>query len=641
VCQKVRLVLLIPFKQKETCYVSSLFHARFHSKTHPLLRNLRSLRHIAKASPFPLKRQEQEAMGTLSKGPDKHERINKEGAPMEKGKLIAKSLGIALVFVFIGVMLGGLLVTPFPLVEFANQSQVLAQEPPELEWSKTFGELGDDFSQSVQQSSDGGYIIAGSTNSSTTSNGTGGVDVWLIKTDSNSNQVWDKTFGGTSDDAGMSVQQTSDGGYIVVGGTSSYGAGGWDVWLIKTDSNGNKVWEKTFGGTSADAGMSVQQTSDGGYIVVGYTSSYGAGGDDVWLIKTDSNGNKLWDKTFGGTSDDDGMSVQQTSDGGYIVVGGTTSSGAGGWDVWLIKTDSNGNKVWDKTFGGTFDDVGSSVQQTSDGGYIEVGYTGSSEAGSSDVWLIKTDSNGNKVWDKTFGGMAPDAGMSVQQTSDGGYIVVGGTGTYGVGGVDIWLIKTDSNGNKVWDKTFGGTSPDVGMSVQQTSDGGYVIAGYTTSYGAGGVDVWLIKLGPEGGVQNTSPNIPSNPSPANHATGRSINVQLSWTGGDSDAGNTVTYNVYFGNSSTASMAMVSHNQTGTSYDPGTLAYNTTYYWIIIATDNYGASTTGPLWDFTTAHKAEVSGMPVWFWIIVAIGAVSLVAIIVHVRRRAVKAQHSK
>ncbi|MGA8849566.1 MAG: hypothetical protein WB564_07085 [Dehalococcoidia bacterium] len=560
---------------------------------------------------------------------------------MEKGKLIAKSLGIALVFVLIGVMFGGLLVTPSPLVEFANQSQVLAQGPPELEWSKTFGELGDDFGESVQQTSDGGYVIAGSTNSSTTPNGTGGADVLLIKTDSNGNKIWDKTFGGNSTDVGWSVQQTSDGGYIVVGSTSSYGAGRWDVWLIKTDSNGNKIWDKTFGGNATDVGWSVQQTSDGGYVVVGGTDSYGAGGGDVWLIKTDSNGNKVWDKTFGGNSADVGWSIQQTSDGGYIEVGGTSSYGAGGWDVLLIKTDSNGNKVWDKTFGGNSTDAGMSVRQTSNGGYIVVGYTSSYGAGGEDVWLIKTDSNGNKVWDKTFGGTSADVGMSIQQTSDGGYIEVGGTGSYGAGGEDVWLIKTDSNGNKVWDKTFGGTSADAGMSVRQTSDGGYIVVGYTSSYGAGGVDVWLIKLGPEGGIQNTPPNIPSNPSPANHATGGSINAHLSWTGGDPDAGNTVTYNVYFGNSSTAPIAMVSHNQAGTSYDPGTLAYNTTYYWMIVATDNYGASTTGPLWDFTTAHKAEVPGMPIWFWIIVAIGAVSLVTIIIYVRRRAVKAQHSK
>ena len=237
-------------------------------------------------------------MGTLSKGPDEYERTNREGASMGKGKLIAKML----VFVLIGVMLGGLLVTTSPFAEFANQGQALAQGLPELEWSKTFGNLGDDLGDSVQQTSDGGYIIAGFTGSY----GAGGEDVWLIKTDSDGDRVWDKTFGGTSDDAGWSVRQTTDGGYIIAGSTSSYGAGEWDVWLIRTDSDGDRVWDKTFGGTSVDDGISVQQTSDGGYVIAGGTSSYGAGEADVWLIKTDSNGNKVWDKTFGGTSDDAG-----------------------------------------------------------------------------------------------------------------------------------------------------------------------------------------------------------------------------------------------------------------------------------------------------------------------------------------------
>jgi hypothetical protein len=563
--------------------------------------------------------------------------MNKEGALMEKVKLMAKTLGFALVFVLIGLMLGALLTTLSPFGEFANPSQVLAQGIPELEWSKTFGNLGDDFGESVGQTSDGGYIIAGFTESY----GSGGQDVWLIKADSDGNKVWDKTFGGASADAGWSVEQTSDGGYVIVGFAESYGAGGQDVWLIKTDSDGNKVWDKTFGGASADAGWSVEQTSDGGYVIAGDTSSYGAGEGDVWLIKTDSDGNKVWDKTFGGASADAGWSVEQTSDGGYVIAGFTESYGVGEGDVWLIKTDSDGDKVWDKTFGGTSFDDGESVQQTSDGGYIIAGFTESYGAGGEDVWLIKTDSNGDEVWDKTFGGTSDDAGWSVEQTSDGGYVMAGDTSSYGAGGWDAWLIKTDSDGNKVWDKTFGGTSDDDGILVQQTSDGEYVVAGYTESHGAGGQDVWLIRVGAGGGVQNNPPNIPSNPSPANHAADGSISAQLGWTGGDPDAGDTVTYNVYFGTGPTEPMATVSHNQTGTSYAPGTLAYNTTYYWKIVATDNHGASTLGPLWDFTTMHKAEVPGAPTWVWIIAVAGTVLVVAIIVWVARRRVKAQHSK
>ena len=204
-----------------------------------------------------------------------------------------------------------------------------------------------------------------------------------------------KTYGGTGYDHASSVQQTSDGGYIIVGTTHSFGAGDLDIFLIKTDANGDRIWAKTYGGTDRDEGYSVQQTSDGGYILAGLTESFGVGGGDIFLIKTDANGNVQWAKTYGGAYWDFASSVQQTSDGGYIIAGTTRSFGAGGYDILLIKTDANGNIIWAKTYGGASDEGASSVQQTSDGGYIVAGYTWSFSAGSSDIFLIKTDASGN------------------------------------------------------------------------------------------------------------------------------------------------------------------------------------------------------------------------------------------------------
>ena len=309
---------------------------------------------------------------------------------------------------------------------------------------------------------------------------------------------WVKTFGGNNNDYGYSVQQTTDGGYIVVGSNASYGSGNIDVYLFKTNSFGNERWHETFGGNNNDEGRSVQQTTDGGYIIAGTTFSYGAGGSDVYIVKTDASGDEEWQRTFGGNNNDEGRSVQQTTDGGYIIVGDTRSYGAGGSNVYLVKTDASGNKVWQRTFGGGDDDYGYSVQQTFDGGYIIVGDTNSYGAGDYDVYLVKTDAYGYVVWQNTFGSWAYDSGRSVQQTTDGGYIIVGDTRSYGAGESDVYFIKTDAYGNIGWQETIGGDWLDECYSVQQTTDGGYIIVGDTNSYGSGDFDVYFIKTDESG-----------------------------------------------------------------------------------------------------------------------------------------------
>ena len=327
---------------------------------------------------------------------------------------------------------------------------------------------------------------------------------------SNGIEQWNRTYGGPYIDWDCSVQQTSDGGYIICGITNSFGNGDFDIWLIKTNSSGDSLWSKTFGGADHDLGYSVQQTTDGGYIIVGNTESYGNGDTDVWLIKTDSSGDSIWSKTFGGADDDLGYSVQQTIDGGYIITGSTWSFSNGDNNLYMIKTDDNGDSLWTKTFGEQYEDLGYSIKQTTDAGYIVAGITVSSFIGGHDLYIIKTDENGDSLWTKTFGGADYDLGYSVQQTIDGGYIIAGSTESYGNGGFDVWLIKTDSSGDSLWTKTFGGAHNDKGYSVQQTIDGGYIICGSTNSFKIG--YIYLIKTDGNGNITSTF-NIPtSNPN---------------------------------------------------------------------------------------------------------------------------------
>ena len=362
---------------------------------------------------------------------------------------------------------------------------------------ETFVGDGDDIGSSVIQANDDGYIVLGTTSSF----GGGLDDIWLIKTDSYGHEQWSRTFGGIADDRGSLIQKTLDGGYIIVGTTSSYGNGSDDIWLIKTTEDGDQAWNMVYGESGSESGSSVQQANDGGYIVVGKAFSSDDNLYDVWLIKTDSEGNRSWSHLIGGPDNDEGLSVKQTTDNGYIIVGTTSSYGNGSDDIWLIKTDSEGNREWNKTFGGVGGDKGFSVQQTADEGYFITGCF-NCDSNESNVWIIKTNREGQEVWSQNFGGSSYEWGRFGHQTNDGGYIITGLTTSSGGGSSDAWLIRTDSQGQEIWSKTFGGSSGDGSSFVQETNDGGYILTGYTTSFLNSGADVWLIKTDSEG---NTEP----------------------------------------------------------------------------------------------------------------------------------------
>jgi parallel beta-helix repeat protein len=400
--------------------------------------------------------------------------------------------GIMLILLLIGLL------TSIVNVQFSKAEEAMNIESELMgsvwigtDWNKTYGGTGSDYAYSAVQTSDGGYALAGGTNSS----GAGNYDFWLVKTDSAGIMQWNETYGGTGFDSAYTVVQTVDGGYVIVGSTMSFGAGGSDSWLVKTDSSGIMQWNKTYGGKNYDFGIRVIQTSDGGYALAGQAQSFGAGGGDFWLVKTDSSGVMQWNKTYGGTNSDYPNAMIQTTDGGYALAG-SVGSLFPSYDSWLVKTDSSGIMQWNKTYGGTNYDVTWSVVQTADGGYALGGYI-SDDAGDVDMQLVNTDSSGNMLWNKTYGEADAEGAFSMVRTSDGGFALAGITNSSGAGNYDSCLVKTDSTGNMKWNKTYGGISLDTTFSVIQTSDLGFALAGATVSYGAGKEDFWLIKFTPQ------------------------------------------------------------------------------------------------------------------------------------------------
>jgi len=383
-----------------------------------------------------------------------------------------------------------------------------------ITWDKTFGGSSDDMGFSIIKTENGGYAIAGYTilprreKKDDWRSKLGYIileksykqDFWIIKLDKNGNMEWDEAFGEERNDVARSIIQTKDGGYAVVGSIWTKYVRKRDFWLIKLGENGNKEWEKTFDKNEHDIAYSITQTKDGGYAIAGGTGKKFWGEVNCWVIKLDAKGNMEWDNDFGGIGWDEIYSIIQTKGGDFIATGSTWSKGAGRGNVYVAKLNKRGDLVWDKTFGGSDYDESRSIIQTGDGSYTIAGFTISEDTGDRDVWVIKLDKEGNKIWDKTFGGTSEDWANSLIQTEDGGYMVAGWTSSMGAGKTDVWIIKLNKRGDLVWDKTFGGSEDDEAHSIIQTEDGGYAVAGWTESKGAGNSDVWVIKLDENGNL---------------------------------------------------------------------------------------------------------------------------------------------
>ncbi len=358
------------------------------------------------------------------------------------------------------------------------------------EWQHTYGGENSDFCTALEQTSNDGYVLLGTTFSF----GAGNTDIWLIKTDTAGKQLWTKTFGTPGRDSAGSLKQTTDNGYIIAATTQPNDTTPSDILLIRTDSEGNELWNKTHGGNQTDTALAIEITPDEGYIIAGYTRSYGKGNNDVFLLKTDAAGKEQWNVTYGGELSDVGYHICQTDDGGFIIGAYTASYATGLYDAWAIKTDEQGNEQWNKSYGGAEFELGwRDIIQTADNGFLMTGSTRSEGAGNDDTWLVKTDSNGDLLWSKTFGGLKNDYGSAIYELTDG-YILVGSFGASMSSPGDAWVIKVDSEGNTIWVKGFGGYESEGFNNIIPLNDQEFIIAGSTASYGSGQFDFWLTKI---------------------------------------------------------------------------------------------------------------------------------------------------
>jgi hypothetical protein len=392
----------------------------------------------------------------------------------------------------------------------------------QVTFERTFGGPADDFGQSAL-ACPGGYLLCGWTYSF----GSGDADQYLVRTDERGDTIWTRTFGVQSvEENGLKVKATFDGGFVAAG--YSVRSGRANMTLTKVDARGDSLWTREYGGSLDDMAYAVDQAPDSGFIIGGGTYSFGSGRPNVYVVRTDAQGDTLWTRTYGGADEDYAFSVAATRDSGFIVCGWTRSYGAGMADIYLIKTDARGDTEWTRTYGGAEDEYGHTVRQTADGGYIVAGSTLSFGAGLADFYLVRVDPSGDTLWTRAYGGDSADLGHSVDLTEDGGFIMAGQTSSFGAGSWDAWLVRTDSLGETLWTRTVGDTGDDRCYSVQETADRGYIVAGSTGSSGAGGFDAWLVKTDSFGRVAVAEPGVPAVRAPGIATIARGV-LHIPWS----------------------------------------------------------------------------------------------------------------
>ncbi len=375
-----------------------------------------------------------------------------------------------------------------------------AQGPDTL-WTKTYGGSGNDEAFSIIRTSIGTFLLAGYTESF----GAGGKDVYLLRLYTDGDDMWIKTYGGEGNDVAYSVMRASDGYYVAVGYTESFGNGGTDVYILKLEADGDTLWTRTYGSNSDDGAFSIIETSDGNYLIAGYTRS--AGGENVYLLKITPDGDTLWTKNFGNPDNyEEARQVIETTNGDYLIVGRSYSPVDENWNLYYARTDANGDTLWTGLLGGEDDDGGYGIIETEDQDLVLLGFTSSIGNGGSDLYAVRIDADGVPQWSKTLGGPENEIGYAISQAICEGYVIAGVTSSYGSGGKDAYLLRINYFGDSIWAETYGGTQDDGIYSVTMTSYPGYIAAGYTESMGAGGKDVYILNFGYDDVSESSKPS---------------------------------------------------------------------------------------------------------------------------------------